>query len=178
MLQILDAFQVGNCLCDVDGRLMFADKPYAEMHGFSVLRPGQIDVRDITHAEDLEMVSTIMRRVAETAVPIVYRKRSKRRNGEVFWVENRLSALGSGTSKVFLLATHSVVAEHPQAPGPILEATFPPKALAGYIAGMANQLGTLASSSSLVLTAELLNAVADVAAQEGGSGSAGELRLN
>jgi len=166
MLEVFDALTVGFCIADLECRVLSADRRFTAMLGYTDALVTGFSMHAVTYPDDKSASFRINRHVVETGEPLIYRKRYKRADGQVFWVENRLSLMGTQAEKTLLIASVEAASPTPVEDRGVGKMQYSRSVCAKYIADIAGQLGAMADAHQLDTTAKLLQLSAKMATAE------------
>lgn len=164
MLQVLGLARVGFCIADLDGVIQSADKLYSDIMHYDNISSGALGVTDVALPEDVGRLTDAMRRVSTSGSSLIYRRPAVCGDGDIIWVENRLSMLESAHAKSFLVATREI--DKPKTPERSSGLHFPARTCAAYVADLSGELSLMASESNLTLTADMLRFAAELVQAE------------
>jgi PAS domain S-box-containing protein len=79
---------------DMEGKLIYANKEFSRLFGYTMKEINKITHRDMIHPDDFERVNNIhRRRLLGERAPTSYEFRSVKKNGNFFWTEIKVTIL-------------------------------------------------------------------------------------
>lgn len=98
----------GIAQCDLSGRLTLFNDRYCEIVGYSREALEGMRIEDITFADDRSAHGRLFAQLVETGQSFDFEKRYVRKNGELVWVADSVSALRDDTGKIYQAAAFVV----------------------------------------------------------------------
>jgi PAS domain S-box-containing protein len=103
---------VGIALADLDLKLTYANEQYCRILGRSRAEVLALNMRDITHPDDLDNNLDLLRKAKESGAPFGIEKRYFKPDGSVVWVVNNVSPIRNqaGTLLYYMAVCQDITA--------------------------------------------------------------------
>ena len=153
MFRSLDYLSAGCIVYRPGSGVIAADDQFCSIVGRPRAQVFGLTMSDLTYPDDLKANEWLLEQALVTRDPFIIRKRYVTGSGDLQWVENRYTILQLGDNTPLVSMLSRRVVELAQSDDASEQSA---RRYAAYIVDMADGLASLATSSCLHLTAELL----------------------